>query len=218
MRSTWWIVVLSLAHAACLRSTEYRCATSAECGTAGTCEAVGYCSVIDSSCDSGGRFTDAAGSYANQCVGAGSPDAGIVDGTLPIDAPSAGCPSGYATLTGGQPTHQYRRIPAANWNAHKAFCTSTIPAAYLAVPDDLAELQALVTLAAAARLWVGVTDAATEGTWLTVKGAPQTFLPWGPGEPDGGGSDDCVEVHRDDSKIYDERCNAQNVAVCECER
>jgi hypothetical protein len=218
MRSTWWVVVLALGHAGCLRSTEYRCSQSEDCGAAGTCEPVGYCSVVDAMCASGARFTDAAGSYANQCVGSGD---GGVDGTTidaAIDAPSPGCPAGYAPLAGAQATHRYRLIQGpANWNSHRTFCTSTSAAAYLAVPGDLPELQAIAALAGAARIWVGISDTAIEGTWVTVQGTPQTFLPWGPGEPDVGSSDDCVLVDRGQSTMADERCNQQLVAVCECE-
>jgi len=223
------IVMLAMGSGACLRSTEYRCSTNAECGAGGTCETVGYCSFADGQCPSGERFGPSAGELANQCTGSTGTDGGLIDSPIDspmtidaaIDAPiTVGCPGNYATITGGQGTHRYRLIGgAANWNQQRDFCVATTASAYLAVPDDLGELQALATLAAVSRFWVGITDSAVENTWLTTKaGAPATFLPWVTGAPDDQNpGEDCVEVVTATSQINDERCNTQYVAVCECE-
>ena len=223
MRASWLIVVtFALGSAACLRGTEYRCSSNTECGAGGTCESVGFCSFPDMDCSSGERFGDSAGTLANQCTGTTGIDGGLIDGPRidgpMIDAPPAGCPGNYATIAGGQGTHRYRLVPSANWNQQRDMCVATTSSAYLAIPDDLGELQALATLAGAARFWVGITDSATENTFLTTKGAPATFLPWAPGAPDNGGpGEDCVEGITATSQINDERCNTQYVAVCECE-
>jgi len=214
------ILVMVLA-GGCLRSTEYRCSANSECGSNGTCESVGFCSFPDGACASGERFGDSAGELANQCTGMTGGDAGVdappIDGMM-VDAPTVGCPGQYMTITGGQGTHRYRLATSRNWTEQRTFCAATSSSAYLAVPDDLGELQALAVLAAAPRFWLGITDAATENTWLTVKGAPQTFLPWETGAPDDGPpSEECVEGVSATSQINDERCNTQYVAVCECE-
>ena len=219
MRASWMLVVaFALGSSACLRGTEYRCSTNTECGAGGTCESVGFCSFPDTACTSGERFGDSAGPLANQCTGTTGPDGGPIDSPPGmIDSPLAGCPGNYVTITGGQGTHRYRTLPSGNWNQQRDMCTATTASAYLAIPDDPGELQALATLAAQGRFWVGITDSANEGTWLNTKGAPQTFLPWENGAPQSGNNqEDCV-MATSPTEIRDDRCNQGNVAVCECE-
>lgn len=210
----------------CLRSTSFQCDTDTQCGAGGSCEAVGFCSFADATCPSGARFGASAGTYADTCVEGGAAiDGGIdgdpgIDGAIdaPIDAPpQAGCPAGYDVITGGEGTHRYRVLTAtANWTQNKDACAATSTSAYLAIPGDATELAAIVTASAATRLWVGVTDSATENTWLDVKAVVQAFLPWGAGEPDDANpGEDCVSA--DDTEFRDDRCNLQFRAVCECE-
>lgn len=209
--------------AGCLRDTSFRCATSSDCGAGGTCQTdVGFCSEPDPACASGFRFGSSAGSYANECVGGGGqPDAGVdasTGGDASIDAPvPAGCPSGYNTINGGQGTHRYQLINMAeNWGTQRAFCAATSSSAYLAIPDDQSELDAIQTLGAAPQVWVGITDSAMENTWRNVKGVVQTFLPWNTGQPDDAGpGEDCVITQG--NKLSDERCSTKFRAVCECE-
>ncbi|CAN5862507.1 hypothetical protein BH11MYX3_BH11MYX3_24440 [soil metagenome] len=208
----------------CLRDTSYRCSASSECGTGGTCESgIGYCSVSDSTCPSGARFTPSAGSYANQCVGADHPnDAQVADAPAsdaPIDAAITGCPTPYATITGGQGTHRYQVILMTDsWQNQRAFCTATSSSAYLAIPDDLNELNAIATLSAASASWVGISDTVTENMFQTVKNVPATYLPWAGGQPDDQGpGEDCVIIETNGSRFRDERCNTKFRAVCECE-
>lgn len=212
--------------AGCLRSTSFACDTDTQCGAGGTCEATSFCSFPDAACASGARYGTSAGTYANQCVeGGGAIDGGVdadptIDGAIdaPIDAPpQAGCPVGYATITGGEGTHTYRVLTAsANWTQNKDACAATSGSAYLAIPNDATELAAIVTASAATRLWIGVTDSATEDTWLDVKGAVQTFLPWAANQPDDANpGEDCVSA--DSSEFRDDKCNVQFRAVCECE-
>lgn len=224
MRTSWFILVaLAAGSAGCLRGTEYRCSTNSECGAGGTCESVGFCSFPAGTCSSGRQFGDSAGPLANQCTGSTGIDGGPIDTPSIIDSAidspiTTGCPGNYATITGGQGTHRYRLAPTANWSNQRDFCATTTASAYLAIPDDLAELQALATLAGQARFWVGITDQVTEGTWLNTKGAVQTFLPW-TATPQIGENPprSCAEGVTATSQINDERCNTQYVAVCECE-
>lgn len=224
-------LLLALALGGCLRTTEYRCSQEAECGTGGTCDPRGYCSFSDGACPSGQRFGDAAGSLAGQCTTADGIDAGIdmsmtdatpLDGPpadMAIDADGTQCPSSYAAISGGQAGHLYRVIDTvALWNNQRAACAQDSASAYIAIPDDAGELAALATLAGADRFWVGVTDAATEGTWLTVLGDPQTFLPWETDAPDDQGpGEDCVEGVTATTEFNDHRCGqTMRVAVCEC--
>ncbi|MFN0249640.1 MAG: C-type lectin domain-containing protein [Kofleriaceae bacterium] len=216
------VALVATITAGCLRTTAFQCETNSECGAGGTCEPVGYCSVIDPACASGSRFSDTAGSRANQCVEGSSLVDGATDspvgGDAPSDAPNVGCPGTYATISGGQAGRVYRLVTSSNWDTHRAFCAATSASAYLAIPDDLGELQAIATLAATPRFWIGISDLATENTWLTTKGAAAVFLPWETNAPDNGPPpENCVEMVSATSQINDERCNTQMPAVCECE-
>ena len=90
--------------------------------------------------------------------------------------------------------------------------------AYLAIPDNVAELQAITTAAAAARTWVGINDQVTEGAYKTVKGADATYLPWDTanGEPNNAGEQDCVSALTT-SLIATDKCSLTFPAVCDCE-
>ena len=215
MRTSFFLI--ALLSAGCLRATEYHCTSSDQCGTGGTCQASGYCSFNDSSC--GQRYGAEAGPYANQCVGGGGTvDAGT-DAFVPSDA-SNHCPSGFATITGGTPGHRYKAQPTTqNWQLQVNACLAESTFAYLAIPDDAGELAALDSLAgASASYWVGIDDLTTEGTFVTVKNMPATFLPWNPPAPDDAGpGEDCVEAITALAKFNDQRCNMQLPAICECE-
>lgn len=221
--------VLASSSVACLRSTAFHCETSADCGAGGTCQQdIGFCSVSDGACESQQRYGDAAGGVAGQCVPViGTIDAPVpVDGAddAPVDAPVVGCPTGYNAITGGQTGHLYRLVTStANWPNQRDFCTATTTSAYLAIPGDEAELAALVELATSTQFWVGITDQVTEGTWLDVKDAPQTFLPWATSSPNtsGNNNDDCVLAMDNGgatATIRDERCGSTQLpGICECE-
>jgi hypothetical protein len=222
--ATYSILALALGTTACLRSTAFQCDTNADCGAGGTCAAVGFCSFPDPECASGERYADSAGTYANECVGGVTGDAGV-DGSSIFDAPPgdgpilAGCPIGYNTISGGQGTHRYQLITTtSNWSTQRDACAATSSSAYLAIPDDANELSALATLGATTMFWVGISDTGTEGTFLTVTGAVPPFLPWGPDQPDnnaGGPGEDCVAATA--TQLSDERCQTNLRAICECE-
>ncbi len=206
--------------ASCLRQTEFRCASDNQCNPGGMCQMdVGYCSFSDSACSSGQRFGESAGPYSSQCVGGqtGGDDGGI-DGP-PIDGLPAGCPGNYGALTGGNPGHVYRKVPGANqdWVTQDNFCRASSARAYLAVPDDAAELTALHT-EAGGLFWVGINDRVMEGMFVKSTGGPAVFLPWATGEPDDGGganTQDCVAGIA--ATISSEKCGDAHPAVCECE-
>ena len=210
----------------CLKDSAYHCSSDSQCGAGGICEpSVLYCSFPDSSC--GRRFGDASGPYSNQCVSAVG-DAGIdsatpIDGRMvdakidaPIDAPPQPCPSSYITVSGQ--THVYMVITTGHdWMTQRAACTATSSSAYLAIPDDATELAALDGLMAGSLYWVGVDDITTEGSFVTVKGAAASFLPWAPGEPDNKMNSDCVKVISASAQFDDEKCNVTYPAICECD-
>lgn len=145
---------------------------------------------------------------------------GASDGIQPSDAPViSGCSAMFTTITGGQGTHRYRLINAtAEWSEQMTACAALSSSAYLAIPDDAGELGAIATLSASSASWVGISDTATEGTYLTVRGVVATYLPWDNNQPDDAGEgEDCVRLQTSSSKLRDDKCDTELRAVCECE-
>lgn len=213
------VLLLAIASAGCLRSTEFKCTDNSQCSTTGAvCEADGYCSFTDSSCASGRRYGEFAGAQSNQCVGSMG-DGGM--GSDGGDGGGGGCPAAYMTLPNAG-THKYSKIGnLQNWMTQRGRCaadaTSSGKMVYLAIPDDAAEIQAIVTFAAAANTWVGLNDMAMDMTFVTEKGTTATFLPWLTGEPtEAGPGEDCVSA-LPSGQIQTDRCSEVFVAVCECE-
>jgi hypothetical protein len=206
--------------AGCLRNPAFTCERDSQCtgNTIGRCETgLGFCSFSDGSCTSGFRFGDHSGAYSGQCVGENGIDAGIdapTDGS--IDGPLVGCPGTYAALP-GVATHVYRVINALQpWATQRSACTGEN--AYLVEPDDATELAAVNMAAGANEIWIGVTDQATEGVFVTSRGAAVTFLPWEAGQPDDQPQPGADCVRSSATGTYaDDRCSTTRRAVCECE-
>lgn len=218
--------VIALAVSACMRPAAYLCADDHDCvheGEQGVCEPTQRCSFRDATCESGRRYAELSGEHANRCVGEElEVDAGIdaqIDASMdapeidPDAAPDAntGCPSGYEALA-GITGHRYRRLAAAGWSNQRTLCGNEPANVFLAIPEDDVELAALIAFAGTQ--WVGISDAALEGTFVTVLGAPATFLPWAAGEPDNAGNQDCVRAAG--TKLETAGCGGTLPAVCEC--
>ena len=218
MRAHLFVLVLAGSTAGCLRTTEFKCMTDADCSATGAvCETTNYCSFTDTDCAMGRRYGDLSGPYSNQCVGESSMNDGGVD--TPDGTPGS-CPSTYAPLSGAG-SHVYKLTNnSQQWSTQRDRCATD--GAYLAIPDDANELMAITTAAAAAKTWIGITDTATEGTYLTVKGTMATYLPWDAtaGEPDNPNpapGEDCVSALMAKPNIATDRCSITFPAVCECE-
>ena len=131
------------------------------------------------------------------------------------------CGDGYVT-TPAYPGHSYRpSAGGAAWGAAQAACLDQ--GAYLVVIDGEEESAAVRALTpidkASPYFWTGVSDSATETVWLTVLGAPATYLPWAPTEPD---ADDCVLLGHGggigvDGLFFAFPCVGGQNFVCECE-
>jgi len=214
------VVLATAASAGCLRSTAFTCGSDAECGASGVCEAIGYCSFPNASCaDSGRSYSDSAGqSLSGTCVPTGDrpgPDAGVdagIDGTV-----GTACPADYVAIAGS--LHVYKRILGVTWDQARTACKATSTSAYLAVPDDAAELLNIDTAAMIVPFWIGIDDQVQLGMFVTQKGVPATFLPWAPGEPNNGTPgkpQECVNAVSN-TKIATDKCGTSHVAICECE-
>jgi hypothetical protein len=211
-------VFVGVLTAGCLRSTAFRCAENSDCGTGGVCEPVGFCSVVNAECPGTGRsYVDSAGQgLSNTCVLAGAPGPGVDAGIdAPGDAmPASRCPSDYAAVAGS--AHVYKALSGVNWDAARMMCDQSARAAYLAIPDDAAQLASLATVASPP-FWIGIDDKQDQGTFVTQKAVPAVFLPWAPGEPDNTPpGQDCVDAVSA-TQIASDRCGNKQAAVCECE-
>jgi Lectin C-type domain len=207
MRAALLAIALVCGLAGCLRSTQFTCDLDGDC-TGGRCEPTGFCSFADPACTSGSRYGELSGSLSNTCVAESSPDAGAEPDALPA------CAAGYDPLPGAPNRYRVTEAPAS-WFANRGNCNGD--GGYLAIPNDLAELTAIVARVNPAQpIWVGLTDQANENTFVTVLGAPATFLPWDAGEPnDLPGAADCVRA-TPGVKLADDRCSTLYRAVCEC--
>ncbi|MEZ4327592.1 MAG: C25 family cysteine peptidase [Polyangiales bacterium] len=117
------------------------------------------------------------------------------------------CTSGLRFFTIG--THRYWRCNDAVTQAvAQARCAAFVVGGtpyYLARPESTAERAAILAEQTVARAWIGATDAAVEGVWnwtdgtraqfngVDIVNAPQGTAPWGPGEPNNAGNEDCAE-------------------------
>lgn len=139
---------------------------------------------------------------------------------------TAVCGAGFERITGAPARYLLVSSPVA-WPEARDACAAFGPGHALALPGDDAERIALSTVATEAspdRWWLGGTDVAAEGTWLDLDGAPITYLPWAPGEPNNtGGAENCLDVLADPAEggarvdRYDDRtCTAPYPYICAC--
>lgn len=95
----------------------------------------------------------------------------------------------------GQPCFLYffNQTPTASWNTAQQQAQN-LGFNLLSISGQT-ENDAIVAAAAAAGLtggvWIGFTDAATEGQWVWADGTPNTFANWNPGEPSNSGGFPC---------------------------
>lgn len=134
---------------------------------------------------------------------------------------AAECPGDYATFPAGR----YRHVTTvATWEDARDDCANDGASTHLVVFANVAELDA-VALLFGQKIWIGLSDRVTTGTyqWVTLEATggfpPATGPPWKGGQPNdgGGGTEDCVEM--DAAGLWDDRpCdNDTNQYVCECD-
>jgi hypothetical protein len=209
MRSALAIVALA-GTTGCLRDTVFHCATDSDCNlssTPGICEAEGFCSVDDRNCASGRAFNEFSGSLSRSCVGI--PDAGIDQGR---------CSEAFTPVLGA-PGHFYFLFTVTDtFENQEGACGAQGPSTYISIPDTASELAALLDLGGEPTLWMGITDRVTEGTFITLRGALPTILPWATGQPDDSPpGQDCVAGITADATLQDDSCDLTLRAICECE-
>jgi cysteine-rich repeat protein len=109
----------------------------------------------------------------------------------------------------------WRLCPARrDWAAQVATCAAE--GGSLAVPTDAADAAAMASVVrrhlGSAEVWLGLTDAATENSWRTPDGGAAPYLGFAPGEPNGGGNEDCGAL--DLIYLRDRACDRDFAALC----
>ncbi len=148
------------------------------------------------------------------------PDAMPPD-AMPPDAMAPTCPAGYTASGSASVPSSYRFVDST-----ETFATAVSDCAndlagktHLAIIDDATERGVVDARAGNRTVWIGITDAADEGTWLTVRGAAATYFNWATGEPNNAfGVEDCGEM-QDGGAFNDASCGGatQRRYVCECD-
>ena len=105
-----------------------------------------------------------------------------------------------------------------SWSDASAACLAA--GLQLATVQSASENALLLTAAAGNRVWIGGTDAASEGEWKwSSTGTPLSYTNWYSGQPDNwGGNEDCLEFNWKASspgKWNDGPCSVKRKYVCE---
>ena len=133
------------------------------------------------------------------------------------DTPLLKCPLTYELVAGAPLTSRYRKLDRADPYAKQAAqCAGE--GAHLVVIDDAAESAAIDAYATKRNgfFWIGISDSATEATWMTEKNQPATYLPWKLLEPNGGINENCV-LQSVAGMWNDFSCGYGFPSVCECD-
>lgn len=142
-----------------------------------------------------------------------------MDADAPIDADPFEAIAAMCTLKGytvDAATGGYYRISAVakKWTDAQAECKADVTdATHLIVLSNAAE----VTFVSSHLGWVGLSDIATEGTFVNVTGETPDERPFANGQPDnGGGNENCVQMNNP-GKLDDDQCGNTHKFVCECD-
>jgi len=196
MRRWWCCFVLMAGCAFPARSSRYACETTADCDSGRTCED-GFCVTADD----GFAGIDAAVMVDSRPVDA-APDTQ----TLAMQCEAAG----YVFVASAN-GHYRRSTTNTSWTNAQATCKSHLAGAtHLIVLSTAQEATYMTTQTG----WIGLSDAATEGSYVTVTAETGDQRPWGAGEPDTDG--DCVRMDAD-ARTWVSNCNDNRAYVCECD-
>jgi hypothetical protein len=184
------------------RSEGFACEMTSDCDKGRVCDD-GYC--VKSMADAGVDSSDAS----NTTIDAPPADADI--GTLLATM----CPpAGYTQVAG--PNGYYRVISAgASWTNAQAACKAHVPGStHLIVLSTAAEVTYAASQAGT-QAWIGLSDIATEGQFVTVT-AETGQTPWSAGEPNNAGNEDCAIV-KSNGQLDDRPCGTGYRYICECD-
>jgi hypothetical protein len=134
------------------------------------------------------------------------------------DVATAACSAGYSGVAGLPSQYRLDTAGPQAWIVAELDCESD--GGHLIIPDVQAETDYIISVALAGPytdIWLGVSDHATEGTYLDVTGAaPPTN--WNGAEPNNlTNNEDCVQAF-DNGRWNDTQCAFQYHYICECDQ
>ena len=101
-----------------------------------------------------------------------------------------------------------------SWEHANAACQAV--GLQLATVQSAAENAALVTAVAGNQVWIGGTDAASEGTWgWSPSNTPLSYTNWNAYEPNNSGGEDCMQLRSTGGTWNDARCTSKYKYVCQ---
>ena len=159
------------------------------------------------------RDSDGVADVADSCPAVPNPAQENLD-SLPFRCASAAschAETGCELVALGGSAYLFCRDASVGWAAAEAACVAR--GAHLVTIESAAENAALAAIAGAA-MWIGYSDAATEGAyvWASGKGS---YASWGEGQPDdAGGNEDCAALGADGA-WNDLPCDAARPFLCE---
>ena len=135
------------------------------------------------------------------------------------DTPSS-IPADCTVVSGSSSTYLFC-TSTRTWTASEAVCTAW--GGHLATVNSRTEHDWINTQRGTLGLvgyymWIGYTDATTEGTWRWISGSSSTFTGWSGSEPNNGlgtVEEDCAAFRNDLAGWYDASCANTNMAICE---
>lgn len=175
----------------------------------------------------GCAFQPTGGMGADEDGGGGDDDEPTVDAGRDPSVPVV-CPAGYAPIDGSRTAYRIVEVNVA-WATAAADCDDDDDDlggahgyTHLVVVGDPVEKAAL-TNQFSGNTWVGLSDAALEGSfqWVTGEGTHGFPVvgqrpPWDAGDPDGGNDENCVRF-KSSFDFEDKPCGDANSYVCECD-
>jgi len=185
------------------RAAPYACESNADCEPGRGCDDQGFCVLTLDGGTGEATTLDALGGRS-------------LDATLAPDADLIAAQCQAAGYTFVPAASGYYRVftAGASWTGAQAACKSHVAgASHLIVLSTTAEVSYMATQLG----WVGLSDGAAEGQFVTVTGETGDQRPFQNGQPDNGsGSEDCVQMVSG-GQLNDDQCDNDHRYVCECD-
>ena len=109
--------------------------------------------------------------------------------------------------------HRYQLTESLLWEDAETVAQGL--GGHLATIDDAAEQEFVHTAIGTQDLWIGINDAAEEGTWVWADGTPVAYTNWYSGEPNSGANYDYGYINASNGQWYDGYYNWSRVGLVE---
>jgi hypothetical protein len=168
-----------------------------------------------------GAGADASGDGASGDGASGDAPAGT-DAAPLVDGPpgDAFVCTGPWTTVGSECYRASNPTSVLSWAGARDECVNL--GGRLAITTNDGEHNALVGFVmaeGATDVWIGLSDVASEGTWIWVDGTlAGSAVYWAAGQPNGGTTEDCARLHVDGAGIgtwFDDACTSSWRYVCQ---